>query len=149
MTNVADSFAVKHYVRKRLFIVFFSGLSIIIAVAFAFAHGHIPPQALALVLTAFVACNVSAVFIIMRGARAKTSSGLSPARPLDETTRRELRGKIRRLQFYVAFFALALVYGLWVTRDNLSILTLVGVAISLLFQFALIQSIRKTQKLMK
>jgi hypothetical protein len=149
MTNVADSFAVMHYVRKRLLIVFFSGLAILIAVAFAFAYGRIPSQALAMVLIAFVACNVSAVFIVMRRARANVSSGSSPVRPLNETTRRELRGRIRRLQFYVAFLALALVYGLWETRDDWSTPTLVGVSISLLIQFALIQLIRKTQKLMK
>jgi hypothetical protein len=149
MTNVTDYFATEHY-RKCLLLLILSGVPILTAVAFASTYWRISPPALATGLFSFVACNASAVFIIMRGARARAkASSSSSAGPLDDASRRKLRGMIHRLQFYVAFFALALVFGLWETRGDWSLLTLVGVGISLLIQFALIHSIRKMQRLMK
>ncbi len=60
--------------------------------------------------------------------------------------RRKLRAKIRRLKFFVTFFALVLVYGLWETRDGPLLPRVVGASINLLFQFTLIQAIRRLQK---
>jgi hypothetical protein len=146
MINASAYFAADRYIRTRLFLLILCGVPISIAAILGAAHWHIP---LALVVVAIVVCIVFASVIIVRNARerAKASAGVSPARP-DDAMRKKLRGRIRRLQFGVAFLALVFVYALWETRDGPLLPRVVGASINLLFQFTLIQAIRRLQKML-
>jgi hypothetical protein len=147
MTNPSAYFAAEQYIRTRFLLLILCGVPISIAAIFAAAYWHIP---LALVVVAIVVCIVPAAIIIVRNARerANASAGVSPASP-DDAMRKKLRGRIRHLQFGVAFFALVFVYALWETRDGPLPPRIVGASINLLFQFALIQAIRRLQKMLK
>ena len=88
------------------------------------------------------------ITIILRNARPRASASNNPA-PLDGAMRKNLRGRIRRLQFGVAFLALVFVYATWKSRDDPLLPRVVGASINLLFQFVLIQGIRRLQKLLR
>lgn len=128
----------------------FGGLLVIIPAALELGEGLLSPRGLAIVMIAYVACVAVAVFIILRNARARfqVSSGKSTD-IADDATRKRFRKQIRSLQIGVAFFALAFVYALWVTRGEPWPPRLIGAAMNLLIQYVMIQSIRRTQRQLK
>jgi hypothetical protein len=150
MSKVTDYFAVQRYVRLRFFALVFGGALVVILVALAYCSGLLSPRVLGLVLIAYAACVGVAVFVILRSARAKfqVSTGES-AEIADDATRGKFRKRIRNLKFGVAVFALVFVYALWETRGGPWLPRLVGATINLLFQAAMIHSIRRMQKLLK
>ena len=152
MMNVSEFFATERYVRTRFLFLILVGILFLTAVVFAFMYLHIPQRALALVICLWAACVWTATLFILRNAKARAtvSTGSSDAL-LDDAIRRKLRGRIRSMQFGVVFLALVFVCALWETRDDplLPRSFVVGASMNLLFQFALIQSIRKLQKLLK
>jgi hypothetical protein len=96
---------------------------------------------------AWVACVTVASLVILRKVRERSQvSSAHSTETADDATLKKFRNRIRRLQFGVAFFAFALVYGLWETRDDPWPPKLVGVTINLLFQTVMILSIRRMQK---
>ena len=150
MSKITDYLAAERYFGRRFLLLMVGGVFLLIPVSLAFSKGLLSPRALASVMITYAACVTFAVFVILRNARARlqVSAGECAALP-DDKTRRKLRGKIRRLQFAVAFFALVFVYALWATRDGPLVPRLVGASVNLLIQVALIQAIRRLQKLLQ
>jgi hypothetical protein len=150
LINGTNYFAAERYLRKRFLFLTLGGTIILFSVALAYAHGLISPRALRWVLLANVAFVTLLGFAILRKARArfKPSAGTLAEVP-DDATRKKYRVRIRFLEFGVAFFALVFVYALWETRDAPWPPRLVGAAINLLIQVAMIRSIRRLQKELK
>ena len=148
MINGSDFFAIERYLRTRFLLLIFGGMPILAAVIVGATYWHFAPRALATMVFAVALCIATAALIIVRNARARANASNDPA-PLDDAMRKNLRGRIRRLKFYVAFVALVFVYATWETRDSPLLPRLVGAGINLLFQFVLIQSIRRLQKLLQ
>jgi hypothetical protein len=144
MINGSDFFATEQYLRTRFLALILGGVLILAAVAVGSMYWQLAPRALAMMVIAISLCIASAALIILPNAqsRAYASTDPSPAL-LDDEMRKTLRGRVRRLQFGVAFFALVFVYVLWETRDGPLLPRLVGASMNLLFQFVLIQAIRR------
>jgi hypothetical protein len=144
MINGSDFFATERYLRTRFLVLLLGGVPILAAAAVGSTYRQLTPRALATMVLAIALCIAPAALIILRNpkSRAYASTDPSPAL-LDNEMRYELHGRIRRLQFGVAFFALVFVYALWETRDGPLLPRLVGASMNLLFQFVLIQAIRR------
>lgn len=147
MINTSGFLAADRYIRTRLLVLILCGVPITLAALFAAIHWQIP---VVVVVAVVPLCIALAAFIVVRNARkrARLYAGLPPV-SLDDAMRKKLQGRIRRLKVGVAFFAAVLLYALWETRDDPLLPRLVGVSINLLFQMALMQSIRRLQKMLK
>ena len=151
MINGTSYFAAEKYLRRRFLFLTFGGLIILFPLVLAYAHGLISsPRALGWVLLGYVACVTFVVLVILRNARARfRASAGTLAEPLDDAMRRKYRRRVRFLQFGGALLALALVYGLWDTRDGPWPPRLAGAVMNLVMQAAIIHSIRRLRKELK
>lgn len=150
MNKITGYFAAERYTRGRLLWLLLGSLIVLVPVACAFANGLILPRALGLVLLLYVACVALAVSVILRRARVEVEASANRLDQFpDDAMRRKYRGRIRRLELYVAILVLLLVYGLWATRDDPWPPKLFGAAINLLFEAVMIRSIRRMQKQLK
>ena len=150
MSKISDYFATERYIGRRFLLLGFCGALVLIPVALAFGNGLLSIRSLASVGIAYVGCVTVAVFFILRNAKARIQiSSVKPTGIPDEVMRRKFHARIRRLQLGVAFFALVLVYALWETRGHPWPPRLIGATINLLYQYVMIQSIRRMQKQLK
>lgn len=147
MINSSEFLAIERYLRTRFLLLIFGGVPILAVVDVGSTYWHLAPRALAMMAVAIALCVASAALIILRNEkdRAYASADPSPA-PLDVEMRKKLRSRIRRLQLSVVFSALVFVYALWETRDGPLLPRLVGASMNLLFQFVLIQAIRRLSR---
>jgi hypothetical protein len=150
MSKITDYFSIEKYLAWRFLLLVSGGVLVIIPAALALGKGLLSPRGLALVMIAYVGCVAVAVFIILRNARARFQASSGKSTDIaDDATREKFRKRIRRLQFGVAFFALVLVYAEWESRGEPWQPRLIGAAINVLIQIAMIQSIRRMQRQLK
>jgi hypothetical protein len=150
MVDETDYFAAQRYLRWRLLALISSSTIVLLFVALAFAHRLISPRELGWVSLAYVACLSIVFILIVRNVRAKFKPQANAVSAFQgDVMCRNYRRRIHFLQLSIAFFALVLVFGLWETRGAPLLPRLVGVTMNLLFQFALIGSIRRLQKELK
>ena len=143
MNEVAKGVAVQRQFLVRFVLLLVGGVIVLIPIALASAKGLISPRALGFVLVAYVACVALAVVFMYRNAwsKLKISDG-TPSEAPDDAMRASYLRKIRRLQFGVAFFSFFLVAGLWESRGGPWPPRLVGATMNVLFQVAMIRSIK-------
>jgi hypothetical protein len=150
MSKIGHYFAAERYIGRRFLLLGCGGALVVVALALALRNGLLSPRALGLLLIAYVACVAVAVFVILRNVRARFQASMGESTDIaDDATRKKFRKRIRGLRLGVAFFAFVLVYGLWETRGGPWPPRLVGATMNLLFQFVMIQSIRRMQRQLK
>jgi cytochrome bd-type quinol oxidase subunit 2 len=150
MGEIAEYFKRERYITRRLSLLVLGGTVILVPVALANAHGRISARVVGWVFIAFAACVGVVVVFILRAARAKfpKTAALDDG-PLDNKTRRKLRRRIFFLEFFVVVYAIALLYTLSHARNGPWLPLLIGVAVNLLMQAALIKAIRRLKKKLK
>jgi uncharacterized membrane protein YfcA len=150
MGEISEYFKRERYITRRLSLVVLAGTLILLPFALENARGRISARALEWVFVAFVACVAVVVVFILRAARAKfPKSGTLDDSPLDDKTRRKLRRRILYLEFFVVVYAGALLYSLSQARNGSWLPLLIGIAVNLLMQAALIKAIRRLKKKLK
>jgi len=147
MGEIAEYFKRERYITRRLSLVVLSGTIILVPVTLASAHGRISAHTLGWVFVAFAACVAVMVVFILRAARAKFPKTAAPDdSPLDDKTRRKLRRRILFLEFFVVVYAGTLLYSLSQARNGPWLPLVIGIAVNLLMQAALIKAIRRLKK---
>ncbi|MGA7340364.1 MAG: hypothetical protein WBE72_09450 [Terracidiphilus sp.] len=147
MGEIADYFRREQYITRRLSFVILGTMAFLTPFGLANAHGRLSARALVWILIAAVAWVAVVVVYIVRRARARfpRSSSADDA-TLDDWTRKKLRRRIRLLEFFVAVYALVLVYGLSQTRSGPWLGLIAGMGFNVLMQVALIKAIRRLRK---
>ena len=92
-----------------------------------------------------VGCGGSGLHRAQSASEVPRSSSADDA-TLDDWTRKKLRRRIRLLEFFVAVYALVLVYGLSQTRSGPWLGLIAGMGFNVLMQVALIKAIRRLRK---
>lgn len=150
MGEISDYFKRERYITRRLSLLVLAGTAFLTPIAIAAAHRRIPPGVLPGAIAAYVACAAFAVVLIVRGARAKfPKSALPDHAPLDGATRRKLARRIWFLEFLLAVYVIALVYAVSQIHHAPRWPTLIGPAMNLLIEAALIKAILRLKKKMK
>ncbi len=142
-----DPAAIERSLRRRIYVLGFSSFLFFILLAIASTRQLITLHAHRIVFFVYIALATVAYLVLMLNARKKLGAS-SPdfTKPPGAEEQKRLRRSIRSLKRVLFVYALALILGLWVTRDELSLATLVGVAISLLIQTWVILTIRRLKR---
>jgi hypothetical protein len=146
MNEVAKSVSVQRQFVVRFVLLLAGSVIVPIPIALASANGLISPRALGFVLIAYVACVAIAVISMYWNAWSKLRADSTLVEAPDDAMRTSYRRKIRRLQFGVAFFSFFLIAGLWESRGGPWPPRLVGATMNVLFQVAMIQSIKTLRR---
>jgi uncharacterized membrane protein YfcA len=150
MGEIASYFARETYIKRRLSLLVLVGTALLVPAVLASASGRISRLALESAYALFTACMAVAVVFIVRGARAKFPRSANDIdEPLDPATQKKLRRRIRFLQCAAGFYAVALGYGLAHGRRGTWLQVLIGAAVNLLLEIALIKAIHRLRKKLK
>jgi hypothetical protein len=150
MGEIANYFARETYIKRRLSLLVLVGTALLVPAVLASAKGRISRFELEWAFALFAACMAAAVVFIVRGARARfPQSAGSMDEPLDPATQKKLRRRIRFLQCAAGFYAVALGYGLSQGRRGTWPQVLIGAAVNLLLEVALIKAIHRLRLKLK
>lgn len=147
MTTDPNRTAIERSLRRRIYVLGFSSFLFFILLAFASTRKLITLHAQRMMFLVYIALATILYLVLTLKARKKLRISTPDfTKPPDAEEQKRLRRSIRSLKRFLVFYALALILGLWVTRDELSLTTLVGVAMSLLIQTRLILTIRRLKR---
>jgi hypothetical protein len=115
---------------------------LLFVIAILYVYGVLSPRGLGIACaSASILFFFAMLVMLRRNAEAYKKSGDWPEKSLDEATRKSRSKTIRAQVRLVVILQLALWYGLWAYRANLSWPLLVGVVVNLCFTAALVRSI--------
>jgi uncharacterized integral membrane protein len=147
VTTAPNREAIERSFRRKIYALGFGSLLFSILLLLAVSHELISITTLRVSLFVYVGVATAAYLFLMLNARKKLrTSATDFSKPPDAEEQKRLRRSIRLLKRGVVFYALALILGIWMERDELSFATVVGVAISLLIQTWLILTIRRANR---
>jgi len=147
VTTALNRDAIERSFRRRIYALGFGSLLFSILLLLAVSHELISITTLRVSLFGYVGVATAAYLVLMLNARKKLRTNRPDfTKPPDAEEQKRLLRSIKLLKRGVVFYALALILGIWMERDELSIATLVGVAISLLIQTWLILTIRRANR---